>query len=170
MYVKTRTFWLVNNKTDACKLLLFRKSKSKLPRISFQKSIQYRWKLLKPRSKYTKTVILIATHIKNIHCRSKYGKNIFCGIIGGWYMELKEFCALDWTELPFSNSLFQNNYLNISRSIKLKYTSLNSLFLWPHCLSLYRFCASLWSKNKRKHPLTVTIKKTREILCQTKWI
>ena len=88
----------------------FRKAKPS-HRVSFQNIMQYLWKLLKPRYKYTRAATLTATHMKSSSCCSyKYGKNM--------------------TEPSFF------------------------------------FCVWLWPKNKRKQPLTFTINKKPEILCQ----
>ena len=100
MYVKTRTFWLVNGETDAHKLFFGEAKPSHINII--EKNMQYRWKLLKPPYKYTKTTILQAPHKKTaIAIATNMKKNIFCSIVGGCYKELKvkEFCVFDYIEL-----------------------------------------------------------------------
>ena len=62
LYVKTRTFWLVNSEMDTLNLLS-RKSETRSHRTSLKRIMQYPWKLLKSPYKYTKAAILIATHI-----------------------------------------------------------------------------------------------------------
>ena len=70
----------------------------------------------------------------------------------------------------FCNGVFQNNYFKklISQETYLKYTCLKCLFFNLIDWAFVALCAWLWSKNKRKQPLTVNINKKPEILCQNK--
>ena len=63
MYVKTRTFQLINSVMDANKLF-FPKNKTKSHGILLKIYKQHHWKLLKPSYKYTKITILLAAHTK----------------------------------------------------------------------------------------------------------
>ena len=139
----------------------FLSGKAKLSHEEYhQKIMLYLWKLLKSFSKYLKTAILIAAHIKKtaIVKLHTWKRNIFCSIIGGSYMKVKvkEFCVFNGIELLFFDDQFKNNCSKnyILHKKKLRYTFLNCPFLLTEPFSL---CVSYYDRNVKKQPFTLII-------------
>ena len=112
LYIKTRTYWLVNSEMDGLKLL-FRKNKTKPHRILLKticNTTESSWNLIyiniyltNCTQNFTKQQLLLAALPK---------KNIFCSTVGEWYKELKlkDFCVFDFIELLFNGVLRNNSF------------------------------------------------------------
>ena len=80
----------------------------------------YRWKLLKPPYKYTRTIILLAAHKETaIAIATIMEKKIFCSIVGGWYEELKvkEFCVFDHIKMTCFQTIPRSTFIELRRVI-----------------------------------------------------